>query len=74
MNDIKNYAVTVTELRKVGACGYPLETLMVPCNLVLQAVKICEEANKILLSENDRWSKELEKAKNENDRLRKLHP
>ena len=74
MNAIENYAVTVAELRKLGSCGYPEETLMLPYNLALQAVKICEEANRLLLSENDKWSKELEKAKNEIDRLRKLHP
>ncbi len=71
MVELKNVAISVAELRSVGAGGYSGNVLMVPLTFANDKVMVVQQANEILLKENGMWAKEVEKLRNENLRLKK---
>ena len=68
MFDLKNYALTLAELKHAG---YPADWKFVSFSMAEKMIGKCAESNRLLLIENSRWAKELEFARNKIDLLMK---
>ncbi len=60
MSVFRNVAVSISEIRSVGAAGYDDSTLMVPLELAENQYNEAIGANRILVKENTALGKEVE--------------
>lgn len=71
---LRSFAVSVATIRGAGAGGYPSNAMMVNLNYAQTVVSEVLQANKVLITENNKLSKMYEVAKTELDMLKKQHP